>query len=87
MELFESGNGVRVHLCWSPFSLWSCDLYTSSIDEIRRGYSRPTRNYRLEMELREASHTDFSDLTNGYPAESTFWHIFVKFTFRGFGHG
>ena len=73
MELFESGNGVRAHLCWSSYSQGSCDLY--SIDEIRRGYARATRNYRLEMELRDVTDTDFSDLTKvcraGYP-EATF---------------
>ena len=62
MELFESGNGVRAHLCWSPKTQGSCDLH--SIDEIRRGYARATRNYRSEMKLREASDTGFSDLTN-----------------------
>ena len=61
MELFERGNGVRAHLCWSSYSLGSCDLH--SIDEIRRGYARPTRNYRLEMELREASDKRDSELS------------------------
>ena len=77
MGLFERGNGMVVHRFWSPKSQGSWDLY--SIDEIRRGYARATRNYRLEMKLREASHTGFSDLTKvcrtGYP-EATFWHFF-----------
>ncbi len=81
MELFESGNGVRAHLCWSSCSLGSCDLY--SIDEIRRGYARPTRNYRLELELPEALHTGFSDLTNVCLAEHpentmSFWAHFCE---------
>ena len=65
MELFESGNGVRAKRSGRSQALGSCDLH--SIDEIRWGYARPTRSYRLEMELREASHTGFSDLYRGVP--------------------
>ena len=80
LMISESGNGVRSRLCWGSKSQGSWDLH--SIDEIRRGYARATRNYRLETELREASDTDFSDLTNvcraGYP-EATFCHILTYF--------
>ena len=61
MELIECGNGVRAKRSGRPQALGSWDMY--SIDGIRRGYARPMRNYRLEMELREASDTGFSDLT------------------------
>ena len=80
MELFERGNGVRVKRFGRPQALGSWDMY--SIDGIRRGSSRPMRNYRLEMELRERTHTGFSDLTKmdqtRYP-EITFWHILEYF--------
>ena len=63
MELFESGNGVRAKRFGRSQAQGSWDLY--GIDEIRRGYARPMRNCRSEMELRDATHTGFSDLTKG----------------------
>ena len=85
MEMFLDENGVRTRIRFGHKTLWSCYVY--SIDGIRRGYARPMRNYRLEMELREASDTGFSDLTNvymyryraGHP-EATFWHILEHFS-------
>ena len=87
MELFDHGNGVRVKRSGRSQSLGSWDLH--SIDGFRLGYARATRNYQSEMELRERTDSGFSDLTEvcrtGCP-ENTFWHIFVKFRFRGVRH-
>ena len=49
MELFDAGNGVPSHIEIGYKNVWSWDMY--SIDEIRRGYARRGRCYRLKMKL------------------------------------
>ena len=49
MELFGAGNGVAAHIEIGYKMVWSWQMY--SIDEIRRGYARRGRYYRLKMKL------------------------------------
>ena len=58
----EAGNGVVVNRFGDSNSQGSWDLH--SIDGIRCGCARPTRNYRSEMKLHSETDTGFSDLTN-----------------------